>query len=234
MMRLAIQACTRESARHDVNQDRATVGEEVLAVTSTVERRLLGPPALVAVMDGVGGAPAGDVAAELAARAIAAADPPATEQDVAELLERADRLLLDAGRVQTRHAGMATTAALLVLLDDRGQAVVANVGDSQVARLGVDGLHELSRSDRVGRAIYQALGGPPEQTVTPHVTGVRLTVGDRLLLATDGLTDVVSSDAIAELLGDEHPDPAGRLLQAVEQAGLPDDVTIVVVDVEAD
>ena len=66
-MRLTVQACTRQSARHDVNQDRATVGHDVLTVTAATERRRLGPPALVAVLDGVGGAPAGDLTADLAA-----------------------------------------------------------------------------------------------------------------------------------------------------------------------
>lgn len=233
-MRLAVQACTRASARHEVNEDRATVGHDVLALTSNTERRRLGSPAMVAVLDGVGGAPAGDVASDLAAKAIAAADPPTTAQDAAGLLERTDQLLLDAGQVQIRRSGMATTAALLVLLDDDGQALVANVGDSQVARLAPGGMHELSSSDRIGRAIYQALGGPPEQSMTPHVTGVQLAVGDRLLLATDGLTDVVSPDRIAAMLGDGQSDPAASLLDAVEQAGLPDDVTILIVDVEAD
>ena len=66
------------------------------------------------------------------------------------------------------------------------------------------------------------------------MTDVQLAVGDRLLLATDGLTDVVAPDTITRLLRDEHPDPIGRLLEAVEQAGTPDDVTIVIVDVDAD
>jgi PPM family protein phosphatase len=227
--------CTRQSARHDVNQDRVTVGDEVLTVTTATERRQPDPPAVVTVLDGMGGAPAGDLAAELAARAIAAADLPATQQGVAEVLERADRLLLDAGQDDVRQTGMATTAALLALLDDYGHAVVANVGDSQVARLGPDGLHELSTSDRIGKStIFQSLGGPPQQTITPHVVGLRLDVGDRLLLATDGLTDVVDLDTITRLLHDQQPDPAGRLLETVEQDGVPDDVTIVVVDVEAE
>ena len=234
-MRLTVQACTRKSARHEVNQDRATVGEDVLTVTAATERRRLGPPALVAVLDGVGGAPAGDLAADLAARTIAATDPPATEDDLAELLQRADRLVLDAARVEPLHAGMATTAGLLLLLDDHGTAVVANVGDSRIARLGADGLHGLSTSDRVGDAtISQALGGPRGQTITPHVTDVQLAVGDRLLLATDGLTDVVDPDTITRLLHDREPDPTSRLLEVVEEAGTPDDVTIVVVDVDAD
>jgi PPM family protein phosphatase len=235
MMRLALQACTRQSARHQANQDRATVGEDVLSVTAAPELRRLGPPALVAVLDGVGGAPAGDLAADLAARTIAAAEPPATEQHLVELLERADQLVLDAGRVEPLHAGMATTAGLLLLLDDEGAALVANVGDSRIARLESGGLVGLSTSDRVGHAtIHQALGGPPGQTVTPHVAAVQLAVGDRLLLATDGLTDVVDPDTVARMLSEDHPDPARRLLETVERAGVPDDVTIVVVDVEAD
>lgn len=148
------------------------------------------------------------------------------------VLARADRLLQDAARVEPERAGMATTAAVLVLADDRGRVLVGNVGDSSVSRLGPDGLRAVSVSDRgTGHAIRQSLGGRGHPGPTPHVDALEMGVGDRLLLATDGLTDVIGAEAIEATLRDERREPAARLLRMVEAAGAPDDVALVVADV---
>ena len=56
-------------------------------------------------------------------------------------------------------------------------------------------------------------------------------VGDRLLLASDGLTDVVPDARIAEVLAaGEADDAAATLTQQALEAGGPDNVTAVVVD----
>lgn len=139
MVYMAVQACTRRSSTHEANQARATIGSHVLASTADVERPVLRPPASVAVLDRVGGAPAGELASELTARAISAAELPDDEQAATTLLKRADRLLLDAGQVELARKGMTTTAAVLSLCNDRGAAVAANVGDSLVAHLDAEG-----------------------------------------------------------------------------------------------
>jgi PPM family protein phosphatase len=206
----------------------------VLTSTAGVERTTLDSPAIVAVLDGVGGAPCADLASHLAARAISAAEPPRDEESVREMLGRADRLLLDAGALNVRRAGMATTASVLVLPDDGWPAMVANVGDSLVAHLGDGGMREISTSDRLGRGnIYQSLGGFDDPAMTPHVTDLELTTGDRLLLATDGLTDAVQLESVEGVLRERGDDAVERLLEMVERAGKPDDVTIVVVDIES-
>lgn len=234
-MQILVQACTRRSHTHAVNQDRATVGTDVLSATVDVQHRCLQPPALVAVLDGVGGAPAGDVASDLAAHTVSAPDPPGDEQDTTRLLERADQVLLDAARVDPTRSGMATTAAMLVLPDESGRVLVGNVGDSVVSRLDGDSLHDVSVSDRGrGHVILQSLGGLASAVTTPHVDTLQLAVGDRLLLATDGLTDVVAADVVEDVLRREGDGAAARLLRMVEAAGAPDDVTIVIVDARLD
>ena len=233
-MRVSVQACTRRSRSHGHNEDRATVGAEVLSDTTGVERWSLQPPATVAVLDGVGGAPSAALASDLAARAISAAEPPIDEAAASALLARADRLLLDAGQVDVLRKGMATTAAALVFHDGDGTGLVANVGDSQILRLASDGLEVLSVSDRIQRGIYQSLGGHDDPDMTPHVRTIDLEVGDRLLLATDGMTDVIPPAQVEQVLRDERQDAAAHLLRRVEQAHTPDDVTIVVIDLEDD
>lgn len=230
-MRLAVQACTRRSRSHSHNEDRAAVGDDVLASTAGVERHWLETPAMVAAFDGVGGGPAGAVASDLAARTLSAADVPRDEATATTLLARADQILLDAGEVDLTRKGMATTATALIVVESGDRAVVANVGDTLVARLQIDNLEELSVSDRLAGGIFQALGGRHDSAMRPHVSTLEIEVGDRLLLATDGLTDVVSDGALEGVLRHDHDDPVAQLLDLVERADTPDDVTIIVVDV---
>lgn len=229
-MEVTVRASTRRSRTHERNQDRAVVGSTVLADDPEVVGDRLEGPALIAVLDGLGGHRAGDVASELAGQRFAGAEIPLDEDGVTALLRQADRLLHEAGEGEPRYAGMGTTAALLAIGADGGQALVANVGDSTVWRLDADGMHELSVSDRAfGSTIHQCLGAS-DRGVEPHVTTVEVQRGDRILLASDGLTDVLGSDRIAAVLR-EGDDAVERLIEIVEQAGPPDDVTVVVVDV---
>lgn len=90
-------------------------------------------------------------------------------------------------------------------------------------------------SDRLGgHTIYQSLGGDDNDHIAPHATTLEVVVGDRLLLATDGLTDVVAPPVVTDMLGHEGRDAVTRLLKMAEDAGTPDDVTIVTVDICAD
>lgn len=229
-MDAAVRAGTRRSRTHERNQDRAVIGSTILGDDPRVVSDRLGGPALIAVLDGLGGHRAGDVASQLAGQGFAGAEVPEDEDGVAALLSQTDRLLHEAGEQDARYTGMGTTVALLAFGADGHQPLVANVGDSTVWRLSADGLHELSVSDRAfGSTILQCLGAS-ERGVEPHVKRVEVQPGDRILLASDGLTDVLRTDRIAAVLR-EGTDAADRLIQIVGDAGPPDDVTVVVVDV---
>jgi PPM family protein phosphatase len=224
-----VQAFTRPSLTHARNQDRAVLGTRVLADTTRVERMRLEGPALVAVLDGLGGHPAGDVASDIAAHVLARAEVPRDEESAAALMEQADQALHDAMRDDPRNDRMGTTAVALSLSAEC--AVIANVGDSPVLRLTRDGLVELSLSDRgPGSGITQCLGDR-EVPLDPHAIRLELAPGDRLLLASDGLTDVIPRDDIERVLRDEVESTAEALSERVEAARLPDDLTIVIVDV---
>jgi PPM family protein phosphatase len=226
-----VRAGTRRSETHERNQDRLVLGTVVVGDDPQVRSDRLGGPALIAVLDGLGGHRAGDVASQLAGEQLAGARVPTDEDAVSDLLNRADQALHDAATRDPSHAGMGTTAALLAFDDDGSGALVANVGDSTVWRLGADGLEELSVSDRAfGSTIFQCLGAN-SHGVQPHVRRVEVRDGDRLLLASDGLTDVVGTDTIAAILRDDPSGAVERLIRTVEDAGPPDDVTVVVVDV---
>lgn len=135
--------------------------------------------------------------------------------------------------------------------DDDDGLVVVNVGDSR-AYLLRDGRLDLCSHDdslvadlvRAGaitedearshpdrHVITQALGGRPG--VEPHVTRLDPTPGDRLLLCSDGLTNELGDEEIAELLAAAaSPEEAARsLVDRAKERGGHDNVTVVVIDV---
>ena len=88
MLRVAV--LTRRGSGREINQDRVVVGGTVVDHNQPTTTMFdLGCPSVVAVLDGLGGHPAGEIAAALAAEVIAHGNSEVgTEQDVTSLVER--------------------------------------------------------------------------------------------------------------------------------------------------
>jgi serine/threonine protein phosphatase PrpC len=189
---------------------------------------------VLAVADGLGGHPCGDLASQTAVASLrdSVAGGPADGADTGEWLTSA---LLVAHRAVHAEAGddperegMATTVVLAAV--DDGQATVAHVGDSRAYLLADGALRPLTRDHGMGGYITQALG--LDRLVAPDVVHVDLAPGDRLLLCTDGLTNMVDDEGIALLLG--HGDvrqATDALVEAALANGGIDNVTVIVVQV---
>lgn len=209
-------------------------------------------PSLVLVADGVGGAAAGEVASATAAyvtTALALGDPHA---DVLDLLARAVRLTHDQLRRGTAldptRVGMGTT--LTALLTDGTRLALAHVGDSRGYLLRDGELRQLTRDQTLVQLLVdegvisrqEARGHPRRNVVlqaldagrpaTPELTLLELRVGDRFLVCSDGLSDLVDDEEISAVLVNGEPDEAAARLvaEALEQGGT-DNVTCVVCDV---
>jgi protein phosphatase len=138
-------------------------------------------------------------------------------------------VLEEAGRDPER-AGMATTVVLAVIGDDG--VWLAHVGDSRAYLLpaGKPDLQPLTRDHGLAGYITQAVG--LDRDITPDVSHVTVSPGDRLLLCTDGLTNMVDDVDIARLLGDGDVTAAcDGLVEAALDAGGVDNVTVVIVEV---
>ena len=212
-------------------------------------------PRLVAVADGVGGAIAGEVASGLAIRKMSALSSRRIEQPLELELSAA---VADANAViefviacDPRLAGMGTTLTAVALSND-GDYLIANVGDSrtylrrkgQLSRLTRDDSmvqmlidrgalsEEEARSHPQRSVVLEALDGVPR--TLPAVQSVKAQIGDRLLLCSDGVTDYVSDDQVAQWLGIADAEEAVHELArlALEQGGR-DNVTAIVADVVA-
>ena len=212
-------------------------------------------PYVALVADGVGGAAAGEVASSTAAYVVSATalsrfgdDPATVVRDAVELT----RASLRAGTGDDpARAGMATTLSALVT--DGHRVAMGHIGDSRVYRFRDCELVRLSHDhtyvqhlldteqlspERAPRhpwrnVVMRSLdGGPATGASVPDVTEVDVREGDRLLLCTDGLTDLVDERTIAETLLVRDPHSAAAVLTASAlRAGGRDNVTVLVLDV---
>ena len=207
-------------------------------------------PRLALIADGVGGMIAGEVASALALTAMRRLDAD-TANDVLDALSTA----LDAANARLRDAvvadpgleGMGTT--LTALLTNGTELGLAHVGDSRAYLLHEGRLHQISTDQTFvqtlvdeGRItadearthphkslILQALDG--RTRIEPDLTRLELAVGDRFLLCSDGLSDVLQDSELADGLQVADPQQAADgLVQAALDGGASDNVTCLVVD----
>lgn len=210
-------------------------------------------PYVALVADGVGGAAAGEVASATAAYAVSATalsrflDPP--ELLLAEAADAAQAAVRLGVQRDLGRLGMATT--LTVLVCDGSRVVLGHVGDSRAYRWRDGDLRQIStdhtyvqhlvdagqitaeaaRRHPWRNVVLRSLDGDPEDPGL-ELTPVRTCPGDRLLLCSDGLTDLVDDGRIAEVLRLADPMSAAAVLtQSALVAGGSDNITCIVLDV---
>jgi serine/threonine protein phosphatase PrpC len=177
---------------------------------------------------------------------------PETLADIVEQGEffyrRANDEVLRASRSDLALADMATSLTALYIAE--GDLIFAHVGHSKAFLFRNGCLTQLTKDHTLEEQPRLPGSRPPERPkadyrhfVTRSVGGdasgphveiehVKLSAGDRLLLCTNGLTDVVSQDPIADTLASSRPprDDCQRLIELARAAGSPDDVTVMVAD----
>jgi protein phosphatase len=210
---------------------------------------------VAAVADGMGGHSAGEVASAIAIEELAALggrgpweNETAATDDLKQAILRANRRIREMAASDRKLNGMGTT--LVALLEDGDMVHVANVGDSrgyllrqgELSQVTVDHslVQELVDDGRLSpedaerhpqrSVITRALGIDPE--VEFDLFTYKLQVGDRLLLCSDGLSDVVEPAQIRKvLLRIPSAQRAAReLIGVANEQGGPDNITVIVVD----
>lgn len=203
---------------------------EVGHVRRRNEDALLARPerGVFAVADGLGGHPAGDVASGTAISSLAEASlgGESSESDLRSAARAAHEAVMAAADAAPGRVGMGTTVVLAVVLD--GSARVLHVGDSRAYLLEPAGrLRALTRDHGLNGYLTQALG--LDRAVEPDAVHVGCPPGSRLLLCTDGLTNMVDDGSIADLLGAGDAQEAcdGLVDAALDNGGI-DNVTVIV------
>ncbi len=209
-------------------------------------------PYLLCVADGVGGAAAGEVASATAsyvASARALAHPGHDPLRILKLaVEEGHEQLVAGVAADPRRSGMATT--LTAILTDGQHFALAHVGDSRAYLLRDGALLPLTRDHTLVQALVdtgrltpaQAAASPYKNVVlqaldatdapTPDLIRLDLMTGDRLLLCSDGVSDVLDPGTLAGILMIPRRSRAtSALLEAALDAGSRDNVTAIVADV---
>jgi serine/threonine protein phosphatase PrpC len=245
-LRLAVASVT-DAAGRDANQDVAAA----LAIGGNGSAGA-GEDFLLIVADGMGGHPAGDVASQIAMSTLFEAFPALPEGDLGLALKqayrRANEAVFQAGEDEPAHAGMGTTLTSALL---HGKyATIAHVGDSRAYLLRGEALTQVTRDHTVvadevaqGRITAEAARRDPRRNRLTHVIGTHprlesklpaifeltLLPGDRLLLCSDGLYDVLDKDEMRRaLLGQDPAAAAQQLVEAAKERGTRDNATAVV------
>ncbi|WP_371749396.1 serine/threonine-protein phosphatase [Streptomyces sp. NBC_01283] len=248
---ITVTALSHPGLVRDHNEDSLAVGPWTLCGTMTENPQTLGfplgNPLVVAVADGIGGQPGGEVASGLVVRQLAAIGPSLDgEQAVHDALIACNHAVYAAAERDPELTTMGTTVAGVVLLGK--ELVVFNVGDSRVLDVSLgreDGaLRQVSVDDspppapgrRTTSIVTQALGGALRfSAITPHVSTLPLVGGERFLVCSDGLTDPVPEDTLNELLTAHDSGRAVfELWKAAIDAGGPDNITLALISVVDD
>jgi len=242
---LSVAAISDRGAVRRTNEDRALALQGRNGDASTEW-------ALLAVADGVGGAPAGELASTIAIDTIAEASDELSAADPRQLLLRlfhsANQRICDASLRNPERRGMACTLVVAVVRDNK--LWLANAGDSR-AYLGraesllqltmdhslvADGslapeLRRMAAERPAARhVVTRSLGSPTG--VTPDIQGpIGLELGDRLLLCSDGLYNILTTEELRDGLEDDVDAAARTLVARANKRGAPDNVTAVVLRV---
>jgi len=205
------------------------------------------------VCDGMGGHAAGQIASEITAKTFIDVymSHPATEPFArfGAAVTAANRYVNDVGAAIPARRGMGTTLSGLVLIQD--SAYTVQVGDSRIYRMRSGELLQLTHDhtwvDEAIRAgiideaqaethpykhvLTRAIG--TEGEVAPDIEKMNLQQGDLFMLCSDGLTNHVTNDQIAEVMEGGIPSEiAWKLVNMALQGGGSDNCTVLVVRVD--
>ena len=203
---------------------------------------------LCIVADGMGGQAAGDVASTLAVRTVAETYYASSGSDaLAQAVQEANRAVYTAGQQRPEHRGMGTTLTCAIIA---GTSIkVAHVGDSraylirggQTRRLTRDHswvaelvragalTDEQSKIYRYHNLLSRALGRKPDVEV--DIEEYDLAPGDRIILCSDGLSNLVGDSEIAQAVTLQSAQlAADSLLKLANDRGGEDNISVIVAE----
>ena len=212
---------------------------------------------IAVLADGMGGYNAGEVAAAMATtfittelgRWIAEGGSEVTARELRRAMEvcidNANRSIFNAANTHSQYAGMGTTLVMCVFQDAR--TLIGHVGDSRCYRLRNGALAQLTRDHSLLQEQIDAGLITPEQaqfstqknlvtramgvedTVMLEISEYRAEEDDLFLMCSDGLTDMVSDERIADILFTDGTlaDKCQALVDAANSSGGRDNISVI-------
>ncbi len=201
-----------------------------------------------AVADGMGGHLGGEVASSTAVEAVRVAL--ASGAAIGAAIESANAAIRDRAHGDPDIEGMGTTFTAILPLDD-ANILIGHVGDSRAYLLRGESITRMTRDHSLVENLVQdgiitreqadvhpkrniitrALGTSEEVDVDVYT--VRVVQGDRLLICSDGLTDMLREPDVARIVSmhAEGTAATGALIDAANLAGGSDNITVILLDV---
>jgi serine/threonine protein phosphatase PrpC len=163
-----------------------------------------------------------------------------------QYFQKVDQTLIEQTRIEPSLAGMGTT--LTVAYSVGIDVFIVHAGDSRAYHLHDGQLRQLTRDHTLAQELADAgriprrevrdhakrhmltnfAGGPP-RGIAPEISSLEVANGDLLMLCTDGLTEMVNDEEIADVLR-HHTDPDAAARALIDRAlahGGKDNVTVV-------
>lgn len=190
------------------------------------------------IFDGMGGEECGEIASYIASKTASTIEiGKEATADLSQFCHKANAEICDYATLYEVSA-MGTTAAMLAFTDK--EIALCNIGDSKIFRLYDGSLEQISK-DHVAVSAFgvkpplsQNLGIPQnELVIDPYLARGAYNDGDVYLICSDGLTDMVSTEEITQILISEPIEEAITLLldKALANGGK-DNTTIILIKIE--
>jgi len=248
------ELCVKIGTLSDVGCVRELNEDSIRVIQPTDPNELAQRGILVVVADGMGGHNAGEIASQLAVEVVVqryADDTKEPGSALANALEQANRVIVDAASRDVRYSGMGTTCTALVLRG--GLAYCAHVGDSRLylARgndifLMTEDHSALMHLVRQGTITADEARHHPDKSVIVRALGARDDVdvatwekplpvrpGDTFLMCSDGLYDLVEDEEIKQIVMLGDPQPAcENLIALAKERGGHDNITVGIVSLK--
>ncbi len=148
-----------------------------------------------------------------------------------------NQAICDYGRTNKINS-MGTTAALLAFAEDAVYS--CNLGDSRIYKSDREKFYQISQDHVLGRSLFgkapltQYLGMEEENLqLEPSISRQEIKIGDRFLLCSDGITDMLSDGEIADILSRDIPvaKTVEILVDRALKKGGRDNITVVLCEI---
>lgn len=208
-------------------------------------------PNIYIVADGMGGHNAGDYASRQAIETMISYIERCDYENPVTVLKYAiiranEKLIVDAQK-NPELAGMGTTIVACVIVD--GHLYVANMGDSRLYLISEDGIRQITMDHslveemiRAGKLERENVRNHPEKNIITKAVGASLdampdffeldiSAGDKVLLCSDGLSNMIEDDEIEDIVREEDSleNAVDRLIERANYYGGRDNISVVLV-----
>jgi serine/threonine protein phosphatase PrpC len=232
---------------------RYTVRSDVGLLREGNEDSAYAGPHLLAIADGMGGHAAGEVASAVAIATLAPLDADTAGIDMlqalADAIAQANAELRQIAQADPSTEGMGTTLTALLWSGD--EVALCHIGDSRAYLLRDGEYHRITHDHTLvqslvdeGKLTPEAAASHPQRSLVmralqssapaePDLAMLKARVGDRYLLCSDGLSDVVSDETVHKTLTElaDLDEAVSHLIDLAIRSGGPDNITCILADV---